>query len=318
MKSSPLFLALVLLAILPAPSRAEDPPVFLLKWGTPGNGPGQFNTPNDLAVDVNGNVFVTDSGNDRVEKFTGDGAFVKEVGGTSTTGQGGFRTPMGIAIDPAGNVYVGDLLNSLIQVFDNDLNFIRQGPASAGGGLGIDPTGQFLYTTYLGDLATFRISDGMLIDRQHFAPDNSTHSIGVGSSGAICVGLGTSFGSSIDYVAKLSAAGAILAQWGGSGDADGQFFGVEGLGVDMAENVYVGDGGSTRVQKFTSSGAFLTKWGSLGSGDGQFSNGLFAVAVDRQGNVFVLDAGLSRVQKFGLRPTPTLPRSWGRLKLLYR
>ncbi len=45
-------------------------------WGTEGSGDGQFQTPEDLAVDSLGNVYVVDGEVHRVQKFTSDGAFL--------------------------------------------------------------------------------------------------------------------------------------------------------------------------------------------------------------------------------------------------
>src|SRR5690606_39134322 len=46
---------------------------FVRMWGTPGNIPGQFNFPQGVAVDSLGNLYVTDQGNVRVQKFLSPG-----------------------------------------------------------------------------------------------------------------------------------------------------------------------------------------------------------------------------------------------------
>lgn len=46
-------------------------------WGSSGSGPGQFNNPIGITLDyTRGYVYVTDTGNDRVQKFTSDGKFI--------------------------------------------------------------------------------------------------------------------------------------------------------------------------------------------------------------------------------------------------
>jgi len=52
---------------------------WLMSWGEPGNGPGQFNTPHSSAVDANGNVYVADRGNRRIQVFDGDGKFLRQI-----------------------------------------------------------------------------------------------------------------------------------------------------------------------------------------------------------------------------------------------
>ena len=52
---------------------------WLMSWGEPGDGPGQFNTPHSIAVDANGNVYVADRGNRRIQVFDGDGKFLRQI-----------------------------------------------------------------------------------------------------------------------------------------------------------------------------------------------------------------------------------------------
>jgi hypothetical protein len=50
-----------------------------MSWGTPGDGPGQFNTPHSIAVDAKGLVYVADRGNGRIQVFDGSGHFVRQI-----------------------------------------------------------------------------------------------------------------------------------------------------------------------------------------------------------------------------------------------
>ena len=52
---------------------------WLKSWGQRGNGPGQFNTPHSIAVDANGNVYVSDRGNHRIQVFDGEGNFLRQI-----------------------------------------------------------------------------------------------------------------------------------------------------------------------------------------------------------------------------------------------
>jgi sugar lactone lactonase YvrE len=88
----------------------------LAHWGGYGSGPGQFNMPQGVAVDVAGNVYVTDTYNHRVQVFTNDGTFLTQWGSYGSA-PGEFYRPMGIAMGPDGNVYVADTWNGRIQVF---------------------------------------------------------------------------------------------------------------------------------------------------------------------------------------------------------
>jgi DNA-binding beta-propeller fold protein YncE len=48
------------------------------EWGSTGSGPGQFNTPHDIAIDSRGRVFVGDRGNSRIQIFAADGSFIEQ------------------------------------------------------------------------------------------------------------------------------------------------------------------------------------------------------------------------------------------------
>jgi hypothetical protein len=52
---------------------------WLKSWGDRGKGPGQFNTPHSIVTDANGNVYVADRGNHRIQVFDGDGKFLRQI-----------------------------------------------------------------------------------------------------------------------------------------------------------------------------------------------------------------------------------------------
>src|ERR1700742_5306542 len=52
---------------------------WIKSWGDRGTGPGQFNTPHSIASDANGNVYVADRGNARIQVFDGDGNFLRQI-----------------------------------------------------------------------------------------------------------------------------------------------------------------------------------------------------------------------------------------------
>ncbi|MFL6412142.1 MAG: 6-bladed beta-propeller, partial [Nitrososphaeraceae archaeon] len=90
-------------------------------------GDGQFNYPQGISTDSIGNIFVSDSGNNRIQVFSDNGTFIKTWGSIGS-GPGQFRHPEGITVDKSGNnniVYVADSGNNRIQVFSDNGTFIK-------------------------------------------------------------------------------------------------------------------------------------------------------------------------------------------------
>ena len=105
-----------------------------MKFGSRGNGEGQFNAPWGIAVDrVRGYVYVVDSANFRVQKFDMNGEFIMSWGSFGN-GDGQFYFPRGVAVDQTdGFVYVVDMGNHRIQKFDTSTNVLPQLLAKWGG-----------------------------------------------------------------------------------------------------------------------------------------------------------------------------------------
>jgi DNA-binding beta-propeller fold protein YncE len=101
-------------------------PQLLTKWGgsaEPGHASsplaqeaGQLRAPWGVTVDGAGDVYVTDAGNHRIEKFDREGNFITQWGGFGN-GRGHFNFPYGIAVDAKGSVFVVDSGNTRVQQF---------------------------------------------------------------------------------------------------------------------------------------------------------------------------------------------------------
>ncbi len=81
--------------------------------------PGDFGAPQGVATDEDGNVYVTDTLNDRVEIFDAEGNFISEFG-KAGDGPGYFARPKGIAIDGDGHIWVTDQMQDRLQVFNRE------------------------------------------------------------------------------------------------------------------------------------------------------------------------------------------------------
>ena len=89
---------------------------FVRKWGSEGSEDGQFDTPAGVALDGDGNVYVTDTRNHRIQVFNSEGNFLRKWESRGSE-DGQFDRPYGLAIGSDGNVYVADTGYYRIQVF---------------------------------------------------------------------------------------------------------------------------------------------------------------------------------------------------------
>jgi sugar lactone lactonase YvrE len=272
---------------------------FVTAWGSFGAGNGQFFGPAGVAVDAVGNVYVTDNGNHRVQKFRSNGTYVTRWG----TGKG--SSPWGVAVDASGYVYVACNSTARIRVFQADGTPVGgwgvwghgEGQIDTPTGVAVDTAGN----VYVADMGNDRIekftSDGTYLTQWSRWPGDGLvypEGVAVGASGSVYVE-DTSY-----RVHRFSGDGTHMGQWGSIGTGNGQFKDSPlGVAVDSFGNVYVGDPGNQRVQKFRGNGTYVTQWGTYGSGNGEF-DGPCAVAVDASGNVYVADAMNHRIQKFAL------------------
>jgi tripartite motif-containing protein 71 len=156
-------------------------------------------------------VFVADSGNNRIVKYTSSGVFVAKWGSYGS-GNGQFSDPEGIALDRGtGSVYVVDYYNHRVQKFDSNGTFL----------------------TKWGSLGS---GDGQL---------NKPMGIGVDSAGYVFVA-----DSSNHRIQKFTSSGSFLTKWGSNGSGESQFRYPAGIALDTFGNVYVSDQENNRIQKF--------------------------------------------------------------------
>ena len=99
------------------------------KAGVAGTANDTFNSPSDVVVAPNGDIFVADGHggdtNARIMKFSSDGKFIK-TWGKKGSGPGEFDTPHALAMDSKGRLFVADRNNNRIQIFDQDGKYIEE------------------------------------------------------------------------------------------------------------------------------------------------------------------------------------------------
>ncbi|MGZ4815037.1 MAG: 6-bladed beta-propeller [Terriglobales bacterium] len=126
--------------------------------------PGDFSRPTNVAVDSDGNVYVSDTFNNRIEIFDADGNFIRTFG-KAGDGPGYFARPKGIAVDADGHIWVADAVQNRIQVFDQEGDLLiymggaglLPGQFNTPGGVAIDNKNRVFTTEqYPGRIQMFR------------------------------------------------------------------------------------------------------------------------------------------------------------------
>lgn len=140
--------------------------------GSSGSGDGQFSSPYDVQFAPNGNIYVLDRGNSRVQELTPAGSFVTKWG-SSGSANGQFNSPQKLAVATNGNVYVSDNGNSRIQAFDGSGTFQT---AWTAGSSPIGVAANAVGAVYVGDITANTVT-------KHDASGNLLTSFGGPGSG---------------------------------------------------------------------------------------------------------------------------------------
>lgn len=282
-----------------------DTPWLVNRWGTCCTGDGRFFNPRGVAVDLDGNLYVADTFNYRIQKFDRTGAFLTKWGVNGTTGDGEFSYPSGVAVDAAGHVFVADTFNDRIQKFDGDGVFLTKWGASGNGesefqrpqGVAVDAAGNVYVADTFNDRIQKFTGEGVFLTNwggSGTAEGEFRSPHGVAADGGEHVYVS----DQNDRIQKFTTDGAFVTTWGTTGTGHGQFQSPQGVATDAAGNIYVADTFNDRVQKFDGSGEFLTTWGITGTGSAQFLSPQ-GVAADADGNLYVADQkSNNRIQKF--------------------
>jgi DNA-binding beta-propeller fold protein YncE len=266
-------------------------------------GSGVLSGAESISVAPSGKVYVADTGNGRIQRFSSGGATEVEWGEYPDAGVP--DVPTGIAVDSSDNVYVTKKATDQIQKFDKDGNLLDEfGGTGNTAGLLNDPAAIAITPggyVYVADTNNQRIQEfdtsGNFV-RQWGSAGNAQGQF------ADPAGIAVDAGGNV-YVAdtgnnrieKFTSSGAFITTWGVFGTADGNLKSPKGLWIDGSGHVWVADSGNNRVQEFTSTGTFMAKVGTYGSGNGQLK-GPSDLAIDGDGTLWVVDKSNNRIERF--------------------
>ena len=252
---------------------------FSFEFGSPGDGPGEFSAPAGIFMSDErrtlygvypAQLYVADTGNDRIQVFWPNGTFVR-LFGSSGSGDGQFDGPGDVYVDWDSMIGVADTGNDRIQLFWYNGTFAHSfGSHGSGDGQFDGPQSLVIvpwlgYTIYVADTGNDRVQSF------RYAWDN------------------------INQVFRTP----YFRTHGSNGTADGQFDGLRSVdtgGFNDADLI-VADTGNDRVQRVTGNGHFVNKFGAGGTGNGNFSAPA-GVDMTVTGAFAVADTGNDRVQVF--------------------
>lgn len=218
-----------------------------LQFGILGTDKGQFNSPTFICSNLNGDIFVSDTLNHRIQKFTPDGNYLSSFGSFGDF-KGFFNQPHGILCDPDNNIFVCDLFNHRIQKFDSLGEHI-----TSWGGLG-DKEGYFNRPIgicqdsegflYISDMGNHRVqkftADGQFVlsfgkqgknDGDFFKPVPVCHHNNMILIGEI----------STDRIQMFDKKGSFIKSFNYSQDTPSDFRGTSNISVDSNGNLYISE-----------------------------------------------------------------------------
>ncbi len=256
-------------------------------------------SPNGLAMDKAGHLYIADPGRRAVHKVSLKTGIHQVFPGPK---EGGFQSPVGIALGPKGRVFVSDSAAGRVLVLSQEGEFLgflgKKGTFLRPTGIAWDPkNGRLLVVDTLACRILAFLPGGKqagVFGRRGSGPGefNFPTSLAVSRGGLVAVCDSMNFRIQI-----LSPRMRPIRSFGIPGRGPGNFACPKGVALDSENHIYVVDSMFDNVQIFDLQGRLLLVFGSRGTALGRFylPSGIF---IDSKDRIFVSDSGNARVQIF--------------------
>jgi DNA-binding beta-propeller fold protein YncE len=265
----------------------------VLKFGCYGYDIGQFKCPFFVHTDREGNIYVSDSYNHRIQKFNNKGELVGSYG----TGMNRFNEPMGITINSKCEIIIADYGNHSIQVFDENMQFKYRSKSELKYPCGITTDSEdniyivergFHHVRVLDKYGVYK----QIIGKEGAGDGEFKHPWGI----SVCKTDGRIFVSdtSNHRIQVFSSNGKFLFKFGSYGVANGQFIYPNGIVLDISgQYLFVCDEYNHRIQVFSQNNGTFIK--SYGLGNLSF-NKPCGICLSPSGQIIISEAGEHRIQ----------------------
>jgi DNA-binding beta-propeller fold protein YncE len=227
-------------------------------FGGLGTEPGSFRGPRGIATDSEGNIWVADNYNNRVQKFDSDGNSLLTVGKLGGK-DGQFRQPRGLVVDSEDNVFVADTQNNRIQKFDRDGNFTQSFATPTmiqPYQIALDKEGN-IYVAEAGSQKIEKLDSSgkslLVFGENGTGPGKfrEPRGVSVDSDGNIYTS------DQSNRIQKFAPDGSFINEFGNWGSDTGEFFNPRGVYVDESGNLWINDTQNERLQQFDKDGNFM-------------------------------------------------------------
>ncbi len=281
---------------------AASPPTFSKSFGNEGAVP--LSRPGAMAMDPEGDIWVVDSNDNRLEQFNQNGTYLSKIAPEASS-KCKLNRPTAVAIDASGDLWVTDTEDKRVVEFSQTGGCLGEfgGPGTtegkfAGAGpeaIAIDPHGNiWVADTYGGRLEKF--SEGGKFIRSVATKGKGNGQLGEPTGIAIAPG-GNIYVADWedDKVAEYGEGGQFIRQFGSEGSEAGQFRQPTGIAIDNRGDVWIAEQNNERVQEFTQAGEYVGSFGGAGQFSLSYPTG---IVTDTRGDIWVSDANNNRVDKW--------------------